>query len=172
MQPPRTILNALADAGHTVHGVGKISDIFAGSGITASTPTASNAEGMSAIEQLWPGFDGLLFANLVDFDMLYGHRRDVPGYARALRAFDHWLNLFLKTTPSTDIIILTADHGNDPTWRGTDHTREQVPLIMLYGGKAIPLGTRDTFADIAATLAEIFKLPAWPVGTSFLPLIE
>lgn len=169
MQPPRTILNALADAGHTVHGIGKISDIFAGSGITASTPTATNAEGMTAIEQLWPAFDGLLFANLVDFDMLFGHRRDVPGYARSLREFDAWLATFLKKTAPTDLIILTADHGNDPTWRGTDHTREQVPLIVLHGEKAHPLGTRATFADIAATLAEAFALPAWPVGSRFLP---
>ena len=169
MQPPRTILNALADAGHTVHGIGKISDIFAGSGITASTSTASNTEGMTAIEQLWPAFHGLLFANLVDFDMLYGHRRDVPGYASALIEFDDWLAAFLKKTAPTDLIILTADHGNDPTWRGTDHTREQVPLIVLHGGKAHPLGTRETFADIAATLAEAFALEAWPVGNSFLP---
>ena len=167
MLPPPTILNALADAGHTVHGIGKISDIFAGSGITASTPTASNAEGMAAIERLWPAHTGLLFANLVDFDMLHGHRRDVPGYASALVEFDTWLTRFLKMITPRDLIILTADHGNDPTWPGTDHTREEVPLLLL-GGNAHSLGVRETFADIAATLAEYFTLPPWPGARSFL----
>ncbi len=159
MLPPRTILNVLADAGHGVHGIGKISDIFAGSGITASTPTASNAEGMAALAQLWPDFQsGLVFANLVDFDMHYGHRRDVPGYARALREFDAWLAAFLKDIAPTDLVILTADHGNDPTWRGTDHTREEVPLLVLHGGQTRALGTRETFADVAATLAQHFRV--------------
>ena len=166
MLPPRTILNALADAGHAVHSIGKISDIFAGSGITASTPTASNAEGMAAIERFWPVHTGLMFANLVDFDMLFGHRRNVSGYAQCLREFDTWLALF-RATPE-DLVILTADHGNDPTHPGTDHTREEVPLIVMHGGAAIPLGTRSTFADIAATLAEFFKLQSWPFDGSFL----
>ena len=169
MLPPRTVLNALADAGHAVHGVGKISDIFAGSGITASTPTANNVEGMAAIAQLWPSLEGLLFANLVDFDMLFGHRRDVAGYANSLREFDRWLPSFLERITADDLVIITADHGNDPTWRGTDHTREEVPLLAVHGGKAIALGTRETFADVAATLAEFFRLPAWPGACSFLP---
>ncbi len=168
MLPPRTVLNALAERGTTVHGIGKISDIFAGSGVTASTPSASNAEGMAAIAKLWPALDGLLFANLVDFDMLFGHRRNVAGYADALLAFDRWLPSFLANVRPDDLIIITADHGNDPTWRGTDHTREEVPLLVLRGGKAAPLGTRRTFADVAAALAEFFKLPPWPVGDSFL----
>ena len=171
MLPPRTVLNALADSGKAVHGVGKISDIFAGSGITASTPTASNAEGMAAIAREWPGLkgrEGLLFANLVDFDMLFGHRRNVAGYANALREFDLWLPTFLADVKPDDLVIITADHGNDPTWRGTDHTREEVPLLVLHGGKADALGTRETFADIAATLAEFFALPAWPGALSFL----
>jgi phosphopentomutase len=168
MLPPPTILNALADAGHAVHGIGKIADIFAGSGITASTPTASNPEGMAAIAGLWPGHRGLLFANLVDFDMLFGHRRDVAGYANALREFDRWLPSFLSALTPEDLVIITADHGNDPTWRGTDHTREEVPLIMIHEGSACALGTRETFADVAATLTEYFRLPAWPVGRSFL----
>ena len=168
MLPPRTVLNALADSGKTVHGIGKISDIFAGSGITASTPTASNAEGMAAIEREWPALDGLLFANLVDFDMLFGHRRNVAGYANALREFDRWLPAFLASVNPDDLIIITADHGNDPTWRGTDHTREEVPLLVLHGGKANALGTRETFADIAATIAEFFTLPPWPGASSFL----
>ena len=168
MLPPHTVLNALADSGRTVHGVGKISDIFAGSGITASTPTTSNAEGMAAIAREWPALDGLLFANLVDFDMLFGHRRNVAGYANALREFDAWLPTFLADVKPADLVIITADHGNDPTWRGTDHTREEVPLLVLHGGKANALGTRETFADVAATLAEFFALAAWPGAESFL----
>ena len=161
MLPPRTILNAIADSGRTVHGIGKISDIFAGSGITTSTPTADNAEGMAAITRLWPTFrDGLLFANLVDFDMLFGHRRDVPGYAACLQRFDTWLRTFLPEIHPEDLVILTADHGNDPTAPGTDHTREEVPLLLLHRGKAEPLGTADTFAQIATLLAAHFRLPA------------
>ena len=168
MLPPPTVLNALATAGHAVHGVGKISDIFAGSGITASTPTASNAEGMAAIEAIWPQCDdGLIFANLVDFDMLHGHRRDVAGYARALVEFDAWLARFLSKITADDLVILTADHGNDPTRRGTDHTREEVPLLVLHRG-ARALGTRETFADIAASVAEFFGLARWACGRSFL----
>jgi phosphopentomutase len=168
MLPPRTVLNALADSGTTVHGIGKISDIFAGSGITASTPTASNAEGMAAVQALWPALDGLLFANLVDFDMHFGHRRDVAGYANALIEFDRWLAPFLAGVQRDDLVIITADHGNDPTWRGTDHTREEVPLLVVHGGKSTPLGTRTSFADAAATLAEYFALPPWPDARSFL----
>ena len=167
MHPPRTVLNALADAGRTVHGIGKISDIFAGSGITASTPTASNAEGMAAILREWPSIDGLLFANLVDFDMHFGHRRNVAGYANALK-FDRWLPTFLANVKPDDLVIITADHGNDPTWRGTDHTREEVPLLVLHGGKAAALGTRTSFADVAATISEYFGLAAWPGASSFL----
>ncbi len=170
MLPPRTVLNAIAERGTTVHGIGKISDIFANSGITASTPTTSNAEGMAAIAREWPRLDGLLFANLVDFDTLFGHRRNVPGYANALREFDAWLPSFLSSVKPEDLVIITADHGNDPTWRGSDHTREEVPLLVLHGGKANALGTRKTFADVAATLAEFFALPAWPSARSFLPI--
>ncbi len=169
MLPPRTVLNAIAESCVAVHGVGKISDIFARSGITASTPTASNAEGMSAIAKIWPALDGLLFANLVDFDMLFGHRRNLAGYADALLGFDRWLPSFLAKVSADDLVIITADHGNDPAWRGTDHTREEVPLLVLHGGKAMPLGTRQTFGDVAATLAEFFALSAWPGARSFLP---
>jgi phosphopentomutase len=167
MRPPRTVLDALSEAGHTVHGIGKISDIFAGSGITASTPTASNAEGMAAISRLWPAAEGLLFANLVDFDMLFGHRRDVAGYADALLEFDRWLPSFLPLIGKDDLVIITADHGNDPTWPGTDHTREEVPLLVLHGGNPAPLGTRNSFADVAATLSRFFRLPPWPFGAAF-----
>ena len=168
--PPRTVLNAIAATGLRTEGVGKISDIFAGSGITHSTPTASNAEGMAAIDALWAdGRGGLIFANLVDFDMHFGHRRDLPGYANALVEFDRWLATFLPRCEPADLVIITADHGNDPTFRGTDHTREEVPLMVLHAGRRAPLGTRQTFADIAATLAEFFRLDPWPVGESFLP---
>ncbi len=169
MQPPPTVLNAIAASGRAVEGIGKISDIFAASGITRSTPTTSNAEGMRAVEERWAAVgDGLVFANLVDFDMLYGHRRDPAGYARALVEFDDWLPRFLPQITDRDLVIITADHGNDPTWRGTDHTREEVPLIVLHRDRSAPLGTRETFADIAATLAEFFHLEPWPTGLSFL----
>ena len=171
MQPPRTVLNALQDAGHLTRGIGKISDIFAGSGIRESTPTSNNAEGMRVIHEQWADpRGGLIFANLVDFDMLYGHRRDAAGYARALMDFDAWLPSFLSSVRECDLVFITADHGNDPTFRGTDHTREEVPLLVLHRGSAINLGTRETFADIAATLAEYFDLPERFTGRSFLPI--
>ena len=167
--PPLTVLDAIAATGLPVEGVGKISDIFAARGITHSTPTTSNADGMAAIDTLWAAArDGLIFANLVDFDMHFGHRRDVPGYAQALADFDTWLATFIPRCEPDDLVIITADHGNDPTWPGTDHTREEVPLLVLHAGRRDALGTRQTFADIAATLAEYFQLPPWPVGESFL----
>lgn len=170
MHPPPTILNAISGSGLAVHGIGKISDIFCDSGITRSTPTASNAAGMAAIEKHWPELSGLMFANLVDFDSVFGHRRNVAGYADALLAFDRWLGKFLPEANPNDLLIITADHGNDPTWHGTDHTREEVPLLVVHRDKSVPLGTRDSFADVAATLAEYFKLPAWPGSNSFLPV--
>ncbi|MEN3369217.1 MAG: phosphopentomutase [Verrucomicrobiota bacterium] len=169
MKPPRTVLNAISDAGFPVIGVGKISDIFAGEGITESFPTAVNADGMERIEATWRDLEsGLLFANLVDFDMLYGHRRDVPGYAMALESFDRWLGEFIPKIHPEDLVIITADHGNDPTHAGTDHTREQVPLFVLHRAESRDLGTRETFADVAASLAAFFELPeSWPAGTAF-----
>ncbi|MFL6519483.1 MAG: phosphopentomutase [Chthoniobacterales bacterium] len=170
MKPPRTILNAIAETGRAVIGVGKISDIFAGQGITESFPTDGNAEGMERIGENWERLeDGLIFANLVDFDMLYGHRRDVDGYAAALIQFDESLGGFMSQIAPSDLVIITADHGNDPTFRGTDHTREQVPLFVLHRNETRPLGTRETYADVAATLAVHFELPSpWPVAESFL----
>jgi phosphopentomutase len=170
MKPPRTILNALAESGRAVIGVGKIGDIFAGQGITESFPTDGNAEGMQQIRETWERLeDGLIFANLVDFDMLYGHRRDVDGYAAALTQFDEWLGQFSSQIAPSDLMIITADHGNDPTFRGTDHTREQVPLFVLHQNETRPLGIRETYADIAATLAAHFELQSrWAVGESFL----
>jgi phosphopentomutase len=170
MRPPRTILDAIAESGRAVVGVGKISDIFAGQGVTESFPTDSNAAGMKRLDECWAGLNnGLLFANLVDFDMLYGHRREVRGYAEALHNFDLWLGEFLPAILPADLVVITADHGNDPTFCGTDHTREQVPLFVLHNGEARGLGVRKTYADIAATLSDYFQLPErWPVGESFL----
>ena len=168
LTPPRTVLDALAESGIPVIGVGKISDIFAGKGISVSYPTKSNAEGMSAIEEAWAAFEsGLVFANLVDFDMLYGHRRDPGGYAECLREFDSWWARFSPIIRENQLTILTADHGNDPTWKGTDHTREKVPLLASGPGLSGSLGDRDSFADVAASLAGYFEIDPWPVGKSF-----
>lgn len=169
MPPPPTVLDAIAAAGILVTGIGKTADLFAGQGIARSLPTESNAEGMRLTEEVWRDTrEGLVFTNLLDFDTLYGHRRDIEGYAAAVNAFDAWLGAFLPLCGPEDLVIVTADHGNDPGFRGTDHTREEVPLLLLHGGRAGPLGTRDTFADIAATLAAFFGLEPWPVGRSCL----
>ncbi len=170
MQPPRTLLNALTERDVRVNGIGKISDIFAGAGVTQSITTASNAEGMARISERWcDDGDFLIFANLVDFDMLFGHRRDVAGYAQALAEFDRWLGEFLPQIQPDDLVIITADHGNDPSFRGTDHTREEVPLFVLHENESRDLGTRETFADLAATLAEFFSLTnGWSIGSSVL----
>ena len=152
--PGQTILNRMEKAGIQIHGIGKIADIFANSGITHSHPSQSNRDGMALIDQLWqskldaPHF---IFANLVDFDSLYGHRRDPSGYAQCLMDFDAWLGTFLKTISPTDLVILTADHGNDPYHPGTDHTREQVPALVL--GKTI---TDGHFAQVAKWLDDYF----------------
>jgi phosphopentomutase len=173
IKPPRTVLNALQESGLEVIGIGKIGDIFAGAGVTRSHPTSSNAEGMKQLERLWgETSDGLIFANLVDFDMLYGHRRDVAGYARTLAEFDRWLAGFFPAVLPNDLVIITADHGNDPTFSGTDHTREQVPLFVMHHGECRNLGTRSTYADVAASLSEFFQLSdPWPIGISFLDTV-
>ncbi len=162
--PPRTVLNALAEAGVPVLGVGKISDIFAASGISESFSTQSNANGMAVIDRLWAErSEGLIFANLVDFDMLFGHRRDLEGYAGALEEFDRWLAEFLPRISPDDLVIITADHGNDPSYRGSDHTRERVPIFLPNSQGT--LGVRETYADVAATLAGYFCLDPWPAGS-------
>lgn len=159
--PPRTVLNEIQDAGLPVIGVGKISDIFAGCGVSESHPTKSNADGMKTIDRLWEsGAGGLIFANLVDFDMLFGHRRDVDGYAAALEEFDAWLGGFLPRIGAQDLVIITADHGNDPTWPGTDHTRERVPVLLLHGSRSENLGVRDGYHFVADSLREAFRLTA------------
>ena len=156
LMPGDTVLNRLQAAGVQTIGVGKIHDIFAGSGISESHPTQYNAGGMTAIDRLWaerrpqPHF---ILANLVDFDSLYGHRRDPAGYAACLREFDDWLGGFLTKIQPGDLVILTADHGNDPYHPGTDHTREQVPLLALGSGQAT---AANVFSDVAAILKEGF----------------
>ncbi len=171
LRPPPTVLDALSAAGVAITSVGKTADLFAGAGFTASHPTQSDAAGMAMAERLWrQGGNGLTFVNLVDFDTLHGHRRDVAGYAAALAAFDRWLGDFLPAMTDDDLLIVTADHGNDPTFRGTDHTRERVPVLVRHGGRADDLGRRSTFADVAASLGRFFGLtPDWPVGVPFDP---
>ncbi len=156
LEPPRaTLLDALSAAGKTVYAIGKISDIFAGRGVTQSVRTHSNEEGMAqALIAQQQDFNGLCFVNLVDFDMLYGHRQDIGGYAAAVAAFDRWLPTFLDNMRPQDMLMITADHGCDPGDSHTDHTREYVPLLVC-GEEIDPvdLGTHTTFADIAATAA-------------------
>lgn len=169
LQPPAaTLLDAISAAGKTVWGVGKISDIFAGQGITRCDLTHGNAEGMEvALRAVQTDFEGLCFVNLVDFDMLYGHRQDVDGYAAALTAFDSWLPAFTAKMGEEDVLMITADHGCDPGDSHTDHTREYVPLVV-YGASVNPvnLGTRPTYADIAATVADYLGAPYVGAGES------
>lgn len=173
MLPPcETSMDRLKAAGIPVVGVGKIEDIFAGRGVTESIHTEGNKDGMEhVIAQAKTLESGFVFCNLVDFDMLYGHRRDPQGYGRALEAFDVQCRELETHLRLDDLVILTADHGNDPTNdKNTDHTREYVPVIA-FGPKAnaaVDLGTRSTFADIGATVEDAFGLEAAPVGTSFL----
>jgi phosphopentomutase len=169
--PGDTVLNALQGAGVRTIGVGKIGDIFAGVGLDETPHPGTNAGGMALTKELAGRVCGpaLVFTNLVDFDMLYGHRRDPAGYAGALRVFDAWLPRFLDKLINDDLLIITADHGCDPTAPGTDHTREQVPLLVYGKGFSggVDLGCRDGFHDVAATAAEWFGVP-WPTGKSFL----
>jgi phosphopentomutase len=165
-----TILDRLVERDIPVTGVGKIEDIFAGRGISRSLHTTNNPETQAAVLALArEGQPGLIFANLIDFDMLYGHRRDAPGYAACLEQTDEWLADFVPTLGPDDLLILTADHGNDPTFAGTDHTRELAPLLAYRPGRpARSLGVRDGFYDVAATLSAFFGLPPGPRGQSFL----
>lgn len=169
-----TILDVLKAKGLDTIGVGKIEDIFAHRGLTDSDHAEGNAECMaSMINFLKTDFDGLLFVNLVDFDMHHGHRRDVEHYAQALETFDRQLPDVLALLGKDDLLLISADHGCDPTFRGTDHTREYVPLLA-YGrwmNKVIDLGTRATFADVAATVADYFGAPERFDATTFLDQI-
>lgn len=166
-----TILDALKEAGHEVIGVGKIEDIFAHRGLTISDHAAGNKACTEAmLKHMDKAYSGLLFVNLVDFDMVYGHRRDVKNYAAALKDFDDALPDLMGKMTEDDILIITADHGCDPTFRGTDHTREYAPLLAWQkeSQRHIHLNERDTFADIAATIAEYFGLPQRFDAQSFL----
>jgi phosphopentomutase len=167
--PPRTVLNAIAESGLVVEGIGKVSALFANSGITHPHAAPANPKALDTIEHLWERMhDGLIFANLGDFDR-HGHERDTNAYAKSLADFDRWLAAFLPKVGPEDLLIITADHGNDPAFRGNGHTREEVPLLAHFDGITGPLGTRDTLADIAATLAEFFRLKErWKTGTPFL----
>jgi phosphopentomutase len=175
LPPEPTLLDRMSEAGHAVITVGKVDDLFAGRGVTEAIHTKNNEEGEGVLVDLArrPG-EGLVFANLVDFDQLYGHRNDPQGFARALEQFDGRLEELISLVRSDELLLVTADHGNDPTTPSTDHAREYTPLLI--GGPrvrpGVDLGTRETFADVGATLADLFGVtrPRW--GTSFLRSIR
>ena len=171
LEPPaKTLLDAVKKAGLASIGVGKIYDIFAGRGTTEHVYNKSNADGMNhAMNYAKQDFNGLCFVNLVDFDMVFGHRRDIDGYAHALSEFDAWLGGFVQALGDEDVVMITADHGCDPAYTATtDHTREYVPLLVLGKQvKAVNLGTRKSFADIAATVAEMLGVALDTPGKSF-----
>ncbi|WP_391559501.1 phosphopentomutase [Robertmurraya sp.] len=167
----RTVMNELKDSKFDVIAIGKISDIYDGEGVTESLRTVSNMDGMDKLVQtLDMDFTGLSFLNLVDFDALFGHRRDPIGYGKALEEYDARLPEVFEKLKDDDLLIITADHGNDPVHPGTDHTREYVPLLVyspvMKGGKKLPI--RETFADIGATVAENFQVKMPKYGKSFL----
>lgn len=169
--PAPTVMNRLADAGYDVIALGKISDIYAGEGVTEAIKTASNEDGVDKLlEVARRSFRGLAFLNLVDFDAKYGHRRDPEGYAQALEAFDRRVPEILGALSEGDLLVITADHGNDPTHHGTDHTREYVPLLVWYPAlrDGRNLGLRETFADVGATVADNFGVTPPAIGRSFL----
>ncbi len=177
MPPPSpTVLDALENAAVPVIGIGKIGDIYARQGVTKDIHSEGNRDGMRKVAECLDQTDrGLIMTNLVDFDSLYGHRRDPQGYYQCLREFDEQLvDVVAKLRPDSDLLIMTADHGNDPTMPGTDHTREYVPLLCVGSPQfaGVDLGTRSTFADIGATIAEIFAATPPPYGTSFLSQLD
>lgn len=170
----KTCLDYLKEAGFSVISIGKISDIFNNCGITSSIKTKNNLDGiMRILETLDNDFTGLCFANLNDFDSNYGHRRDVVGYANALLEFDNYLPQIIDKLKEDDLLIITADHGNDPTWFGTDHTRENIP-VAVYNKKNTDikrLSDLETFADLGSTIADNFNVKC-PLGTSFLEKLK
>lgn len=172
LEPPSpTLLDLLKTAGYPVVGIGKIEDIFRGRGLTRAIHAATNREGMletSRVLETVPR--GLIFVNLVEFDMLYGHRKDAQGYAQALTDFDHWLPDMLGALRQGDLLCLTGDHGNDPLMPGTDHSREYVPLLA-YGprlARGVNLGARESLADLGQTIADALQVKRLPWGESFL----
>lgn len=168
--PGDTILDMIKNAGKMVYAIGKINDIFNGKGVVKSVHTTSNMDGIDkTIEAMREDFEGLIFTNLVDFDAKYGHRRDPEGYARCIEEFDARLPEIMKEMVNDDVLMICADHGNDPTAPGTDHTREYIPIItwghtLKYGAE---IGIRDSFGDIGATVCELLRVPFTGVGTSF-----
>ncbi|MCH1981557.1 phosphopentomutase [Ruminococcus sp. OA3] len=173
--PSNTMLDYIKNAGMSVIAVGKINDIFAGKGITKTSSIQNNDDGMRQTEEIAEtDFQGLCFVNLVDFDMLYGHRNDIDGYAKAVTRFDSWLGGFLNKMRDEDVLIITGDHGCDPGTPSTDHSREYTPLLVY--GKAVrencDLGTRNSFSDIAATVLEMLGIPGKTGGTGFFNEIK
>ena len=171
----RTVLDALKEAGMDVLGVGKIEDIFAHKGLTESVHSAGNPACIdTTLDLMKRDFNGLCYVNLVDFDSVYGHRRDAQGYADALEYFDRKLPEMMALMNDGDLLMITADHGCDPTYKGTDHTREYVPVVCWSRGlnTAVDLGDRDTYADMAATIADYFGLPDRFGAVSFLPELK
>lgn len=171
----RTVMNELKDANYDVIAIGKIEDIYNGEGITDSVRTTGNMDGVDKLlDVMKSDFNGLSFVNLVDFDALYGHRRDPIGYGKALEEFDRRLAEILTALKEEDLLIITADHGNDPTFSGTDHTREYVPLLVyspsFSSGGSMPMN--ETFADVGATIAHNFNVKSPQFGRSFLPLLN
>jgi phosphopentomutase len=171
--PPtgETLLDRLTAHGHQVTAIGKIGDLFAGRGVNETIPTTSDDHGMDVLVDRLEATDrGLLFSNLVDFDTVYGHRNDVAGYARNLERFDRRLAQVLGRLRADDLLVITADHGNDPGTPSTDHSREYVPVLVCGGDVrgGVALGTRTSFADLGQTLADVFGVPPLAHGTSFL----
>jgi len=168
--PEDTLLDMISGAGLEMYSVGKLRDIFTGKGVTTSAPTKGNMDGVNkTLEAMAKDFKGCIFSNLVDFDSDYGHRRDPIGYGRCIEEFDARLPEIMAALCEDDVLIITADHGNDPVEEGTDHTREYVPLIV-YGKKCkagVNLGIRSTFADVGATVADLLDAPYTAMGTSF-----
>jgi phosphopentomutase len=172
----RTFLDEIRAQGVKTVGIGKISAIYAGQGIETNYDTEGNTDGIRVLlKTLDAERAGLIFCNLIDFDMLYGHRRDVSGFAQALEEFDRAVPEIARRMTRKDLLILVADHGNDPTFRGTDHTREYIPVIAYSPAQTIPgpadLGSRESFADIGATIAHALlgAVPPGYPGDSFLP---
>lgn len=174
--PPRpTVMNKLLDAGYDVAAVGKIDDLFGNSGISLNKHTTNNADSIAALLDFLPqDFQGLLLANLIEYDMIYGHRNDPQGYAGALKYFDNQIPEIVRAMRPTDVGVIVADHGVDPTTESTDHSREYVPLLVFGApvNPSVDLGVRETFADLAATIAENFDLEPPEVGLSFLRAIR
>jgi phosphopentomutase len=170
--PEETVLEWLQQQGHPVLGIGKVGDLFCGRGLDAVRSTSGNAEGMEILQRsLADRTEGLIIGNLLDFDTLYGHRNDAAGFAGALEQFDAFLGeRLLPSLKDTDLLLLTADHGCDPTHTGTDHTREYVPLLAASPSlqRTVGLGTRQSFGDVAATVCEALSGHPWRCGRSFL----